>query len=239
MPNWCSNTIEVIGVSDELEKFIKAITIPEEEVKEGYEGFTGREWYDFTRLFPCPQELKETDASYGIPKSPEHEAQMKSNVEKYGHEDWYEWQCANWGTKWSPSEINIFMQTPNYVAFSCQSAWSPPSGLIAMLSKLFPRLGFVMSYNEGGMCFLGSESYYDGDSLYEASGEYNDHEIIVKAMKAIETNEDENEAYSDFDDAVTTMVDFYQTRALDVLFDVVPSMLLAYPIHNENEDEDI
>jgi hypothetical protein len=97
-----------------------------------------------------------------------------------------------------------------------------------------------MSYSEGGMCFLGAESYYNGDSLYEASGEYDDHQIIVKAMKAIETSEDEDEAYSDFDDAVTTMVDFYQTCALDVLFEVVPSMLLAYPTNkNEDEDEDI
>lgn len=239
MPNWCSNTVEVIGSSDELEKFIKAITIPEDEVKEGYEGFTGRELYDFTRVFPCPQELKDTDASYGIPKSPEHEAQMKSNIEKYGHEDWYEWQCANWGTKWSPSDIRAFMQTPNYIAFSCQSAWSPPSGLIARMSKLFPRLGFVMSYNEGGMCFLGAESYYNGDSLYEASGEYDDHPTIMKAMKAIGTGDDEADEYAEFDDAVTTAVDAYQTSALDALFEIIPSMLLAYPIKNEDEGEDI
>ena len=53
-----------------------------------------------------------------------------------GDQDWYMWNIENWGTKWDAKPYNGFHWEGNTVAFSLETAWSPP---ITTPSPRIPR----------------------------------------------------------------------------------------------------
>src|SRR4051812_46941103 len=112
MTNWCTTTLHIFGEEDDLKRFSETIG----------DGF------DFNRITPMPDELKDTKADnhiayevyYGSgvdgndiethraeldkdPKNRERADHENALIEKYGACDWYEWSCENWGTKWPPN----------------------------------------------------------------------------------------------------------------------------------------
>jgi hypothetical protein len=86
--------------------------------------------------------------------------------------DWYEWNIANWGTKWDIGSDNGEVRglnptiVDNEATMSFDSAWSPPIGLYEELD----RLGFMVdaTYFEPGMGYCGI--WHDGDDLYTEYG---------------------------------------------------------------------
>jgi len=120
-------------------------------------------------FFPTPQDLLDTVAGFpGEDKREAHEAQMKRNLEKYGYKDWYDWNVANWGTKWDVDLEDPELLDPNTVSAWFDSAWAPP---VNAYEKLI-ELGFYIKayYNECGMGFCGvwegdSENGFDDDIL--------------------------------------------------------------------------
>ena len=79
---------------------------------------------------------------------------------------WYFWNIENWGTKWDASPMQVIWDN-NQVAFSMETAWSPPIAFYEALEEQ----GYQVEayYLEEGMCFVGR--YNDGDDEYY---EYND-----------------------------------------------------------------
>ena len=86
--------------------------------------------------------------------------------------DWYEWNIANWGTKWDIGSDNgeVHGLNPtivdNEATMSFDSAWSPPIGLYKELVLRGFRV--VASYFEPGMGYCGI--WKDGDDLYTEYG---------------------------------------------------------------------
>jgi hypothetical protein len=120
-------------------------------------------------FLPTPKELVETVAGFmGEDKRLAHEAQQRTNIEKYGFKDWYDWNVANWGTKWDVTLENVERQDANTVTAAFESAWSPPTGAYERLMEL----GFEIEafYYEPGMCFVGKWDNGE-DDYYEYSGE--------------------------------------------------------------------
>lgn len=156
MPNWCNNGITLRHADPAMiERALKAT-----------DGL-------LMEFIPTPKELTETVAGFmGEDKRAAHEAQQRANIEKYGHKDWYDWNIANWGTKWDFSLENVDRPDPNTLTASFDSAWAPP---IDAYVKLL-ALGFEIEamYYEPGMCFVGKftgngEDY--SDDYYEYGGE--------------------------------------------------------------------
>lgn len=152
MPNWCNNGI-TIRHSDPamIDRVIK-----------GQEGL-------LMEFLPTPQELQDTvSGSFGDNEQQKKlEEQQQSNLEKYGFKDWYDWNIANWGTKWDFSLENVERPDPNTVTAAFDSAWAPP---IDAYNKLL-ELGFEIEamYYEPGMCFAGK--WVNGSDEYvEFSG---------------------------------------------------------------------
>ena len=157
MPNWCNNGITLRHADPAMiDRVIK-----------GQEGL-------LMEFLPCPQELTDTTAgSFGdTEKQRLLEAQEAANVAKYGYKNWYDWQVANWGTKWDVNLDSIERVDPNTVTASFESAWSPPVDAYVKLCAL----GFEIEamYYEPGMCFVGKftgdENDYT-DDYYEYNGE--------------------------------------------------------------------
>ena len=142
MPNWCFNGVTLRHKDPAMI----------DRVIRGQENL-------LMEFLPTPQELVDTVAGLmGEDKRAAHEAQQRANIEKYGHKDWYDWNIANWGTKWDVSLDNVNREDANTVSAAFESAWSPPIEAYRALEDL----GFEIEayYNEPGMAFFGS--YIDG-----------------------------------------------------------------------------
>ena len=126
-------------------------------------------------FFPCPQDLNDTVAGYmghGTPEQAALELKEQANVEKYGYKNWYDWNVANWGTKWDVGGDDglIDRVDANTLQASFDSAWAPPT---VAYEKLI-ELGFHIKayYNEPGMCFCG---VWEGDTENGFFDDYRDY----------------------------------------------------------------
>ena len=143
MPNWCENSITLTHKDPSMiDRVIK-----------GQEGL-------LMEFLPTPKDLIDTVSGFvGEDKQAEHEAQMARNIKQYGYKDWYDWNVANWGTKWDFSFDSVERIDNNTVSASFDSAWSPPTTAYEKLIDL----GFYIKayYYEPGMGFCG---VWEGDS---------------------------------------------------------------------------
>lgn len=160
MPNWCNNVLEISHVSkDMMARVIKA-----GQAKGDEPGL-------LEEFFPTPKELQIVAGSVGAKGSPEQEAlelQEDLNIKKFGYKNWYDWQVANWGTKWDICDAVVEAQDEGYAAtLSFDTAWSPPIGAYEKLVAL----GFEVRahYYEPGMCFVGTWDNGD-DGYFEYGG---------------------------------------------------------------------
>ena len=221
MPNWCSNRLEVFGDTEDLKKFRNDITVessPEDD-----------DVLDLSKPFPCPTELKDTTATFGHPQNDEHEQQMRNNIEKYGHTDWYEWQVFNWGTKWAPSDIYVDYHSNTHMVLRFDSAWSPPCKLVQKLSELYPSLGFALSFEEGGMAFLGAESYFNGEAIWTQGDDWDSYPRIAKVFKDMD---DDDGNWDNIHDAVYETVSELNAMCIEALLEETPAMSPYY--HGKN-----
>lgn len=135
MPNWCMNNLRVSGDSK------KSLT--------SFRDWLGSDGFKLNKIDPLPKELDGTIAPNPAPDS----NAAKALLEKFGVDNWYDWQVANWGTKWDvDAEVD---DQDSLIFINFDSAWSPPCAAIGKLGKLFPDLEFTLTYQEGGMCFAG------------------------------------------------------------------------------------
>ena len=156
MPNWCSNHITVRGTNQaEIQRLAKAL---------GEGKFCNA-------VIPCPEDLQITAGFMGkdTPEQLELERREAENVKKYGYKNWYDFQVANWGTKWDVDCSDVEVDDDG-LGFSggFESAWSPP----IQIAEALVEQGYEVTlyYYEPGMGFCGK--YEDGcDDYYEYSGE--------------------------------------------------------------------
>jgi hypothetical protein len=184
MPNWCANGLQITATTEEQKEKLKELS---EYVK------NDNKLISF--FYPCPPELMETTAGFfgDTEEQKQLELKQESNLEKYGAKDWYDWQVANWGTKWDP-DLHDF--TFDIDCFECffDSAWSPP---IEFYNKLVEE-GYLVTatYNEGGCDFIGW--YDDGDdnclSWSEIRDEYEEQFTQLQDSPKPE-NEDSDERW--------------------------------------------
>jgi hypothetical protein len=117
------------------------------------------------KIMPCPTELLNITSPVRA-ENGETEKQFKQRVEKhqkqYGATDWYNWQVANWGTKWDV-DANLVSKSDTELTYTFDSAWSPPIQFFVTASPKFPNLKFVLEYDEPGMCFRGTATIENGD----------------------------------------------------------------------------
>jgi hypothetical protein len=157
MPNWCSNHITVRGTDPVA-------------IKRLADAFDNGEFC--ATVVPMPEELNITSGFLGSgDEQKELEAKSAANLEKYGYANWYDFNVANWGTKWEiGGNGDEAERDEDGLGFSApfDSAWSPPIGVCEALVEQ----GFevVLYYYEPGMGYCGK--FEDGyDEYYEYSGE--------------------------------------------------------------------
>ena len=155
MPNWCNNNIEIIGPKKKVDALIKG-------AKDG----------EFVNtLYPMPKALEDT-------QSTSDEEVMKKQPWVDGHNNWYDWRVANWGTKWDVDIYDGSIQEQEElfgkddgdkkVAFGFDSAWSPPIGACETYLQNNNDMSIRLTYYEPGMDFMGVWEDFD-DRCYTCS----------------------------------------------------------------------
>lgn len=95
-------------------------------------------------------------------------------------ENWYDWRCQNWGTKWTGDVYHVDMDTDT-LTINFNTAWSPPEAWIEQASRHYPDLHFYMLYEEPGFNYAGYFQAENGETAGECSElEYVDEETGEK-----------------------------------------------------------
>jgi hypothetical protein len=82
-------------------------------------------------------------------------------------ENWYDWNCRNWGTKWDTHEPFVSDDTEeDSITLSFDTAWAPPLEAFRYWAKQDGRVTYKLSYVETGIAFVGWDSY-DGEYFDE------------------------------------------------------------------------
>lgn len=118
----------------------------------------------FNAKVPIPQELVKTTAPCAT------DARLQK---LYGASNWYDWQVKNWGTKWDLShDTYVEKVNANTLHYSFDSAWSPPCAWVEKVAAMYPKLHFLLHYEEPGMCFRGDFICDNGVAIQDFCEEY-------------------------------------------------------------------
>tara|TARA_R100000742_G_C4228410_1_gene50534 strand:+ start:215 stop:700 length:486 start_codon:yes stop_codon:yes gene_type:complete len=52
---------------------------------------------------------------------------------KYGSDNWYDWSCENWGTKWNAYDVDVESHEDTTLYIDFCTAWSPPLPILEHL----------------------------------------------------------------------------------------------------------
>lgn len=122
-------------------------------------------------LIPCPEELCNDElTTWGHGEEEQkREALRKEMIEKYGFKSWYDWNIANWGTKWDLCDADVQRTDDNTIVINCQTAWSPPDTAFETLHEQGYEIRALYvgeGYEFAGIWEDGSDNYYQdfGDS---------------------------------------------------------------------------
>ena len=158
MPNWCNNTVTLEHEDPAMIARAKAAFIKGEFLQE---------------FIPCPQDLIDTVSGF-VDEQEALEAKQAANRAKYGYPTWYEFNVANWGTKWDVGGGDgSYNDIEGGLILTFDSAWSPPINAYEHLLEQ----GFKIQamYYEPGMAFAGI--WEDGNDDYYEYGGMNSDQI--------------------------------------------------------------
>ena len=140
MPNWCDNRVEIYGDNPD-------------QIKEVKKTLAGKKTcFDFNNIVPMPKELEGTTSPNPEPDSFEAKRLRK----QHGHDNWYDWCCDNWDTKWNSAGADLTSDSNNsIIEYEFQTAWGPPIKVIEALREQYPDLNITAFYDEPGMEMAG------------------------------------------------------------------------------------
>ena len=166
MPNWCDNQITITGPNSVIDKIEKIVR--EEENIDLSSKEKGESMGLLNFMYPMPKELEDTTS----PSSSADKPQPMVD----GFDNWYDWRCENWGTKWDVNEFygvdRQYLTEQNEgestISFGFMSAWSPPIGAYDKFMDSGHDVEIKAYYYEGGCDFMG-EWYNGSDDCYAPS----------------------------------------------------------------------
>jgi hypothetical protein len=167
MPNWCTNRVTVSGSEEDVQALKQAVKGCSSEFNK---------LFSFDAIIPFPDELHGIGSPVKIVDTEEEIEQYKkchsnsewasdmlpitmekSNelIEKYGHNNWYDWCNDNWTCKWDACDVYLDVDEPDYLQYRFDTAWGPPEMVYYVLTAQHPNVYVSWFYDEPGMEFSG------------------------------------------------------------------------------------
>lgn len=150
MPSWTENEIRVEGKTDKLRAFLDAVKGDEQPL-------------DFRRIIPRPAILDRAISGGNTIDGVRVDTWMQDEAEGRKlrlptdeeaaelsrYDNWYDWSCANWGTKWNASSVELDDQSDwGWVVFHFDTASRAPIPIFAKLREQYPDLDFSFRWRD-------------------------------------------------------------------------------------------
>jgi hypothetical protein len=165
MPNWVSQTVIITGSAEDVAKL-------KDQVSQPYtQKWVDRDFNQETQkwdIINLKEQIQVPVISFwNIIKPADEILDAYYGVEEGNKDHWYDWNIANWGTKWDACNAEILMESETSVEYHYDTAWSPSLEVIQTLSCQYPNLTVSVNYEEeqgwgGEIAFLnGGVTYKD------------------------------------------------------------------------------
>lgn len=197
MPNWTQNTLTIRGFKPRVQAFLdKHLVEVKPERREPYKTFDFETVVPYPEGFDASLAAGTMDGVVallaGTPKYPhdtterfqqilDRDEDLKAryptleavaaaytkNVELTGHDTWYGWNNANWGTKWNAcdtvADFDIeHLEGAVEVVINFCTAWSEPLPIFEALAEQYPWLWFeYVARHEGDTEITGNSYNWD------------------------------------------------------------------------------
>lgn len=192
MPNWSYNNLSISGDEKEMKNFYEQALKPNSNDESSFRfsnifpmpekikntispssSAKGRKWMndnvseirDNTISNVLGEEEYTTEL---IPVENNTDEKCKALKDKYGADNWYDWNLATYGTKWD-CEVLEKNCIKDETFFECQfdTAWSPPGMFLHNLQMKFKDLDIRLTYELEGSDGCGVfYSNRDGDQIF-------------------------------------------------------------------------
>lgn len=97
---------------------------------------------------------------------------------------WYDWNVANWGTKWDidpPEFVEITeMEDHSFFVWDICTAWSPPQPAYKLMAERFPNLTFEYEVTEEANFYAGKVLYENGELVHDQWVENPTHDDFIE-----------------------------------------------------------
>lgn len=143
MPNHITSQVEISGTPAKIKKLIKDTKLVQDNDKEENE-------FDFNGILPQPKDLFLGNLG---------EAERK----EHGANNWYDWNVANWGTKWGAYSVRYITGDANKIVLQFDTAWASPLPIFAKLEEQGFSVKGVYYGEMDGFEYIG-----DGNEVFEA-----------------------------------------------------------------------
>ncbi len=174
-------------------------------------GYLTAQGFSFETRDALLQYLKEVRPSVNIDAIADR---YHENMTKYGHMSWYSWCVENWGTKWNAGSVSCDTTVGNMellasaqdtspveITYTFDTAWSPPTPVIAKLSEMYPTVSITHSYIEEGYVFAGEVMYQAGEVVSSNETESADEMFEISDWhRSFKSDDDEEDYESDESD---------------------------------------
>jgi hypothetical protein len=190
MPNWFYFSLNVSGEKKDVEQFVENVKGSEKFDTEGRE-------FDFNHFIPQPENIFRDNIG----------ADTKNELNAKGIPNWYDWNNANWGTKWNAVCDDDFSSSGDRFPFeheyNLRTAWAFPSPVIKKMIEMYPNLDFVVvgeeeSQEYGVYVDSSTETWQEEEPSYV--DEHNGLEVYYSPNDQCWRYLESNEAVEDSDD---------------------------------------
>lgn len=159
MPNWCANDLTVIGPSRAVRALLAHVADTDGEEPTSL---------SLSKIAPMPRELLEVEADSAATLA------TLLGRSTAPARDWNSWRAGHWGTKWDvTAEVNVGdgpQPGTLEATFAFDSAWSPPTPAVDTLARQYPMCELVLTYDEPGNDFAGTEVWSGGQHMTSEQG---------------------------------------------------------------------
>lgn len=132
MPNWSFTEICINAKKEVIDELLKSVVVTQDYIdKIEQENATLSD--EFKTHY---EKIGEVDFNILIPK-PHYIFNNKSD----GENNWFDWNCENWGTKWNACDDYVERQSDEDVTISFMTAWSCPINWLYALAKKAKEVG--------------------------------------------------------------------------------------------------
>ena len=138
MPNWTENEVRFISKNKSSLVKLKKVLEGKEKLRELPSGkwTTVKNVFDFNKIIPMPKALIGTTSPTPMETKEEKKKAMALKI-RYGHSNWYDWSCENWGTKWNSVDAER-TEDGESVFYNFRTAWDCPRAIVDVIRDKIP-----------------------------------------------------------------------------------------------------